>query len=386
MKRLAIVTTHPVQYNAPWFQLLAERKQVELKVFYTWSQVQQGPKYDPDFGKVIEWDLPLLEGYSYMFVQNMSKNPGSHHFKGIDTPTLTKEIQSWRADVVLVIGWAYKGHLHCLRYFKNKLPVLFRGDSTLLDETKGAKTILRRIFLSWVYRHIDIALFAGTNNKEYFLAHGVKERQLIRAYHAIDNDRFSANEEMRSVEAQKIRQSLSINPTDFVVLFAGKLEAKKNPFYILSLAKQLKEQDIVFLLVGNGHLEESLKEAATNDKRIKFLSFQNQTIMPAIYTAASVFILPSLGPGETWGLAANEAMACGRPVILSAKTGGAIDLVSDNGLVFKPEELASVVDYLRKLKASQVFYEKAKQVSLNQIKKFSFVQIAQAIEYACGQP
>lgn len=50
----------------------------------------------------------------------------------------------------------------------------------------------------------------------------------------------------------------------------------------------------------------------------------------------NVFVLPSKGPGETWGLCVNEAMACSKPVIVSDKCGCYIDLIKDdvNGYVF----------------------------------------------------
>ncbi len=38
MKRLAIVTTHPIQYNAPLFELLAKRNKIDIRVFYTWGE------------------------------------------------------------------------------------------------------------------------------------------------------------------------------------------------------------------------------------------------------------------------------------------------------------------------------------------------------------
>src|SRR4051812_19041240 len=123
MKKLAIVSTHPIQYNAPWFSRLAQSPDLNVRVFYTWSQSQGGAKYDPGFGKTIEWDIPLLEGYDYTFVRNIAPDPGSHHFKGIDNPSLIREIQAWKPDGLLVIGWAYKSHLACLRHFKGKLPV-----------------------------------------------------------------------------------------------------------------------------------------------------------------------------------------------------------------------------------------------------------------------
>src|SRR5579875_1397644 len=190
MKKLAIIATHPVQYNAPWFRLLAQKTSLQIKVFYTWSQSSQGAKYDPGFGKTIEWDVPLLEGYEYVFVDNIAKDPGSHHFKGVNNPTIIKDIEQWQPDALLVIGWSYKSHLACMRYFKGRVPVLFRGDSTLLDEKPGIKRWMRRLFLTYVYSFVDHALYVGTNNKNYFLAHGLKERQLHFVPHAIDNNRF----------------------------------------------------------------------------------------------------------------------------------------------------------------------------------------------------
>ncbi|HVG42526.1 MAG TPA: hypothetical protein VM888_13005, partial [Chitinophagaceae bacterium] len=159
MKKIAIVSTHPIQYNAPWFKLLAEKESYTVKVFYTWSQTQVGPKFDPDFGKVIEWDIPLLEGYDYEFVENISKAPGSHHFNGICNPSLNQKIEKWKPDAILVIGWSFKSHLSCLRYFKGKVPILFRGDSTLLNEKPGLKKIARRLFLRYVYSFVDFALY-----------------------------------------------------------------------------------------------------------------------------------------------------------------------------------------------------------------------------------
>ena len=68
-RRIAIITTHPIQYNAPLFQLLAERNIVSIKVFYTWEQSKDG-EYDPDFGQHRNWDIPLLAGYDFEFVKN----------------------------------------------------------------------------------------------------------------------------------------------------------------------------------------------------------------------------------------------------------------------------------------------------------------------------
>ncbi|NII24080.1 glycosyltransferase family 4 protein [Pseudoflavitalea sp. X16] len=337
MKRLAIITTHPIQYNAPWFELLAQSKRLTVKVFYTWGQSIKGGNFDAGFGKVIQWDIPLLKGYDYTFVENTSASPGSHHFKGIVNPGLNKEVATWQPDAILIFGWSFQSHLNCIRYFHKKVPVLFRGDSTLLDEKSGIKRAVRRIFLKWVYRHIDIALYAGTNNKVYFTTHGLRDQQLVFAPHAIDNNRFADPHGELARQAKAWRTKLGYCEDDIVVLFAGKLEPKKNPEILLELAKKITNNKIKFLLVGNGEMEQQLKEKAANMRSVKFLDFQNQSVMPVVYRLGNIFILPSSGPGETWGLALNEAMACGIPVIASDKVGGAIDLIKPgvNGFIFK---------------------------------------------------
>ncbi|MGZ3763052.1 MAG: glycosyltransferase family 4 protein [Mucilaginibacter sp.] len=376
--RLAIITTHPVQYYAPVFKLLHERRYISIKVFYTWGEKALN-KYDPGFNKTINWDIPLLEGYPFEWVQNTSPDPGSHHFKGIINPGLTDQVSAWQPDAVLFYGWAYHSHLKSIRYFKNKIPVLFRGDSTLLDEMGGAKAILRSIFLKWVYKHIDHAFYVGTNNKAYFKKHGLKETQLSFAPHAIDNDRFAAD---KSDEVVLLRQKLDIPDNALLILFAGKLEDKKSPLLLLDAFLSLKNSDIHLLFLGNGILEADLKAKAGNIANIHFMDFQNQSGMPAMYQACNLFCLPSKGPGETWGLAVNEAMACGRAILVSDKVGCAVDLVKENynGAVFKSENIDDLLGCLAGLTHSRALLSQYGENSKAVIKNWSFIKIAEAIE------
>ena len=70
-------------------------------------------------------------------------------------------------------------------------------------------------------------------------------------------------------------------------------------------------------------------------------------MMPLVYRLCDVFILPS--KGETWGLAVNEAIACGRKVIVSNKCGCAIDLVSNAcvGHIFKYNDKNELLGYMK---------------------------------------
>jgi len=383
MKRLAIITTHPIQYNDPWFKLLAVGKKVLPKVFYTWEQTKSGEKHDVGFGKVISWDIPMLEGYEYTFVKNKAKDPGTHHFQGVVNPTLIKEVEEWGAQAILVIGWSFHSHLACLRYFHKKVPVLFRGDSTLLNERPGIKQWLRRISLKWVYKHVDYALYVGANNKAYYLKHGLKEDQLVLAPHAIDNNRFAQPDDAYRAEAKAWRGKLEITEDNLVLLFAGKLEPNKDPFFITALAKEIPDQRLRIVLVGNGVLEHELKQAAALDSRIRFIDFQNQRAMPVMYRIGDVFILSS--QSETWGLGANEAMASGCAIIMSDKCGGAVDLIKEgvNGMIIRQRDTKDCVRFINDLLGSRELLKGMQSASRRLIDNFSFDGIVRATEQIC---
>jgi glycosyltransferase involved in cell wall biosynthesis len=127
------------------------------------------------------------------------------------------------------------------------------------------------------------------------------------------------------------------------------LQPKKNPGLLLDAFSALKNgSHLVF--VGNGELEVELKRKAAAIENVHFMSFQNQSVMPAVYRLGDVFVLPSQGPEETWGLALNEAMASGRAVIASTKVGGACDLIQsdENGWIFESGDRKALEDVLRR--------------------------------------
>src|SRR5207244_8667044 len=83
--------------------------------------------------------------------------------------------------------------------------------------------------------------------------------------------------------------------------------------------------------------------AAANPSRFRVIPFQNQSRMPVVYRLGDLFVLPS-AYGETWGLAVNEALACGRPVLVSDRVGCAADVVDPScGRIFHWSDLSALV-------------------------------------------
>jgi hypothetical protein len=74
-KKLAIVSTHPIQYHAQWFSALAARPELDLSVFYCYS-ASPADQAQAGFGVEFDWDIPLFEGYRYTFL-NGARKPGN---------------------------------------------------------------------------------------------------------------------------------------------------------------------------------------------------------------------------------------------------------------------------------------------------------------------
>lgn len=382
--RLAIIATHPIQYYAPLFRLLSGRGVVSCHVFYGWQGSALGAARDPGFGRAIRWDIPLLEGYEFSIIPNESRDPGTHHFNGIKSSQLLPAVSQWAPDAVLVYGWNYHSHLKLMRALHRGPAILFRGDSNLIDERRGARTLLRRGALRFVYRYVDIALYVGEHNHEYFRRHGLDESQLRWAPHSIENERFADHDGCYQSAAVAWRRNLGIPLGHTAVLFAGKLEPKKAPDLLLRSFLRCSAENEHLIIVGTGVLEPMLRGIAAGNSRVHFLGFQNQSAMPIVYRLADLFVLPSRGPGETWGLAVNEAMASERPVIASDRVGCAPDLIDaqQSGLMFKSDDSASLESQLVRLMRDSHLRERLGRSSKERIGRWSFDAQASAIEDA----
>ncbi len=341
--KLAIIHTHPIQYNSPFFRRLSEDGFFRVKVFYTWPQAVNG-FYDQKFKRKINWDIPLLEGYDYELVKNISLKPSSQFFWGTINPGIVKKIKKWRPEGVLVYGWNHFSHLLAIKQLRSHVTIFFRGDSNLLNSSMlNLKQKLKEIILTKIYSYVDYALYVGTENRKYFLHYGMTPEQLIFVPHAIENERFCDLNGEYGKKAKAWRRQLGISPDSLVFLYAGKFEHRKNLEVLVRAFKRLSEQGKYLILVGNGVLEKKLKDLAGTSPNIIFVPFQNQSTMPVVYRLGDVFVLPSIV--ETWGLSVNEAMASGRAVLVSDRAGCAVDLVHEgrNGYRFNATDIEDLV-------------------------------------------
>lgn len=390
--RLGILTSHPIQYQAPWFRALA--KEVDLEVFFAHRQSAQ-EQAKAGFGVAFDWDVDLLSGYAHHFLKNVSANPDVSSFAGCDTPEIIEIInrqstphsalRTPRFDAFIVCGWYLKSYLQAVNACRAaRVPVLVRGDSQLGTPRSRLKRLAMEVRQRWLLRKFDGFLSVGKRHREYLEHFGVPAEKIFFAPHFVDNEWFGQRAAEARSQRSEVRRRWGADEDDLVALFVGKFISKKRPLDLLkalvrvrnssergplsprepkasnsrtrlSALRAASAEGMLAVFVGSGELENELREFAVREKlRVHFAGFKNQSELPACYVAADVQVLPS--DNETWGLVVNEGMACGLPVIVSDAVGCAPDLIEEakTGFVFPlgdVEALAGCVEKLAELKS-----------------------------------
>lgn len=340
--KLAVVASHPIQYQAPLFRDLAKR--FDLTVFFS-HQATSSDQAKAGFDVGFEWDIDLLAGYNYEFLRNAATRPGLESFSGCDTPEIGMHLAKGRFDAVLVLGWHRKSYLQTIFAAKRQgLSLLVRGDSHIETPRSNLKRSAKAIVYPAFLRLFDAALYVGKRSKDYWVHYHYPAKRLFFSPHCVDTEWFRAR---ATIEARNVlRTRIGICSGTAVILFAGKLVPFKRPLDVVGAAARLKAagKEIAILVAGAGSLECDMASAA-REAGVAFyaLGFCNQSEMPAVYAAADVLVLPSDGR-ETWGLVANEALGCGRPIVLADTVGAAPDLAEDNtvGRVFPVGNIAAL--------------------------------------------
>lgn len=343
---LAILTTHPIQYQVPIWRGLAARGDVPFKVYYLSDQGLRA-RFDPGFGQALAWDIDLLSGYPHEFID---AHTGQHQdrFTWLRLkPGFGARLRAEGVTVLWVNGWQVLAYWQAVRDAKRHgIAVWLRGDSNLRSNRGGLKQSLKWLLLRRLLDRVDRFLSIGSANRAFYLRLGYPPSRMHPSPHCVDNARFAA----QAAVARAVRAALRVRwgiPADaFCFLSVGKFIPKKRPLDLLAAVRRLQERSpsrrLHILWIGSGELAPALRAGCTihfdRESGLRpdassmvgpaasFAGFLNQSEIAGAYAAADALVLPS-DAKETWGLVVNEAMASGLPCVVSDACGCAEDLV-----------------------------------------------------------
>jgi glycosyltransferase involved in cell wall biosynthesis len=350
--RITAVMTHPIQYMSPWFRsITSERRDLELTVLY--GAVPSPEQQGVGFGRAFTWDVPLTDGHRAVICADAAgMRFDSNSFFGLDVPDIGRRIEATTPDVVLLPGWHAAMQVRTLRECRRAgIPVLYRGDSTLVSGRRGLVRPIWSLKTRLMLRQFSGYLSVGRCATDYLRHFGVPESRIDRSPHCVDNAAFASAAERLRVPAHResLRAAIGARAGDLVVLFAGKFHEQKRPLDAVRAAAAAGS-NIVLLMAGDGVLADAARaEAARLGVRLAWKGFLNQSQVPEAFAAADVLLVPSAW--ETWGLIVNEALASGVPCIVTEGVASAPDLVDAdvNGWVVPVGDTTAMAAAIRAL-------------------------------------
>ena len=373
--RVAILTSHVIQYQDPMFRRLAEEPSIDLEVLFC-SPMGREAYLDRNLGVTLSWDIDMLHGYDYRFLRNLS--PVKHGFFSLINPGIISTIARQRYDAVVVMGWgSVSAWLALATCSILKLPYFISGDTSFVEDASTWRGRLRRRVLETLFSRTSGFLVVGAMNGDFYRAYGADPARFFHVPYAVDNTRFENSSRLSRSEVDDLRSRFGIDRDKTVILFAGKLQDLKNPAHLLSAFERMRHrEDAALAFMGDG-VERPALEKLVGDRALKnvhLLGFINQAEIPRIYAMSDVLVLPSRR--EHRGTVINEAMACGLPIIISDRVGvwGPGDIVrhGDNGFVFPVGAIDVLAGYLDRIVEDPVLRERMGQRSREIIADWDF--------------
>jgi glycosyltransferase involved in cell wall biosynthesis len=201
----------------------------------------------------------------------------------------------------------------------------------------------------WLSGRADLIIANADQVRDDAVARGLPAERMAVVYNGIDVERMRPGRE----SGMRVRRSLGIEETDFVIGIVARLDPMKDhETFLRAAAGHLQDQpDARFVCVGQGAAayQEHLRDLAKTlgiDSRVIWTG--TRTDMTDIYNAFDI-ATSSSAFGEGFSNSIGEAMACGIPVV-ATDVGDSGRIVGDSGEIVpirQPEALAAAWARLR---------------------------------------
>ncbi len=250
------------------------------------------------------------------------------------------------------------GILHIDTWYNNKKRVYW-------------KQFMKGKIYNFFYKY---AFVSGKYSKEYLISMGFPKNNIYMGCDVVDN-KFFQEKSIIFKKDDRWRKKEKLPEKFFLVV--ARYSPEKDHITLLKAYRKYVDLgfDWKLVLVGDGPFNKSIgnliKEIRLKDDVIK-KGWVSYATMPIYYAFSKCLILPSLS--EPWGLVANEAAACGLPLILSDECGCVPELCShgENGFVFRAGDPEDLLDCMVRVSNGSVDLEAFGEKSRELVSSFTF--------------
>lgn len=261
-----------------------------------------------------------------------------------------------------------------------KIPVLVDSDTPLFNFTPSWKKIVKRIIYPQLFKIPTLFLPAGKRQAKYLRHYNVPAKKIWLEHMTVDVTRIQNYiYQLPQNSFINLRNSYGLLENDFVFLFVGRLIERKGLKELLNAFSQIKGKNIKLLIIGDGDLRPYVEQECRMSKNIMYLGWHENEKLLNIFYISNAIVLPA--HWEPWGLVINEAMAAGKPVIVSDQVGCVDDLVIQNetGIIIKNKSIHELTQAMDRLAIDTLLYKAMSKNVLNLIEDWRLADEAKNI-------
>ncbi len=245
--------------------------------------------------------------------------------------SLLRVLQARKPHVVIVTGYGSPCTLLALAWARANRARCFVWDETIECGKREESPVVRHAKRALARASTGVLVPGELARRYQEVALGVPPALVSTVGDSVATEDFLVSPDHR----RAARARLGVPRGSRVFLFVGRLEPEKGVHYLLQAFRHIAVRDPVLLLAGGTVPPGSLAPS------VRPLGFVAPESMPEVYASADVFVFPTLG--DVGGLAVNEALAAGLPVVCSRFAGCVADLVKrPSGIVVDPSDVPAL--------------------------------------------
>lgn len=329
--RVAFLTPMPSPYIQDLFEAMDRDGRLDLHVFYMEMAA-------PD----THWGDAPLPSYSGIL-------PGRGlQALGVRThinPGASRVISDWDPDLVVVGGYTSLTCQYVMRWLRRRrMPWIFWAERPGVTQRGGVFAFLRSLAMQPALRWPEGIAAIGETARHVYSAAAHQGCIVRNVPYCCDIADFLAIDR----PAQSLQDTSKLS-----ILYCGQLIERKGVDLLVEAFSRIASahSNVALTLVGTGPMADRLASAVPDRlrDRVTFAGFQPVSALPAYFSAADMFVLPSRHDG--WGVVVNQAIAAGLAVIASESVGAAVELVQPNvnGLIVPTGDVDRLTDAIRQL-------------------------------------
>ncbi len=226
-------------------------------------------------------------------------------------------------------------------------------------------------YLTWVYGKAELLIYPSELARSFLNKLSDKNQLSSVVSNGINLSEF------KPIGIGDFNERFDIPSDKVKLLFVGRLYPEKSIDTLIKAIPHIikKHSNTHIMIVGAGHLRPKLEKLVHSlgvDKYITFLGLVSEEDKILAYNASDIFVLPSVA--ELEGMVVLEAMACGKPLVISdAEMSASRYFVDDNGFLFKKEDhidlarqvLKLIIDADLRKNMGQSSFEKSKRYDIH---------------------